>query len=86
VASASKDAWADPESEFMALVHAQPVYKLFGLPGLNKGHIPPPGQPLHEGVLGYHQREGVHNLTEEDWKYFMDFADKHLKAPKADVH
>ncbi|MEO6784811.1 MAG: prolyl oligopeptidase family serine peptidase, partial [Chthoniobacteraceae bacterium] len=34
IASASEDSWADPKSEFLAAVHAGPVFGLFGLKGL----------------------------------------------------
>jgi hypothetical protein len=79
VASASGDSWADPEGEFLSCVHAEPVYRLFGLRGLGSAKMPKPGQPLHGGHIGYHLRAGKHNLVESDWNHFMDFADKHWK-------
>lgn len=79
IASASEDAWADPEREFLCGKEASPVYALFGLPGLVGEKLPAPESPLHEGRIGYHLRTGKHNLTEYDWKCFMDFADRHLK-------
>jgi hypothetical protein len=80
VASASKDAWADPEGEFLACVHASPVYKLFGLTGIESTEMPKPDTPLHGGCIGYHIRTGKHNLTEYDWKCYMDFADRHWRG------
>jgi len=77
VASASRDAWADPQGEFLACVHAAPVYQLFGLQGLETNELPKAGRPLHAGHIGYHLRKGRHNLTEYDWDRFMDFADRH---------
>lgn len=79
VASASEDHWADPEGEFLACVHAEPVYRLFGLPGLNTATMPEIQAPLHSGLLGHHIRRGAHDLTEYDWDRFMDFADRHWK-------
>lgn len=79
VASASGDSWADPEGEFLSCVHAEPVYRLFGLRGLGTTSVPKPNQPLHDGHIGYHLRSGKHNLVEYDWNCFMDFADKHWK-------
>jgi len=80
VASASQDEWADPEGEFLACVHADPVYQLFGLPGVGATTMPNAQEPLHTGYIGYHIRTGNHNLTEYDWDRYMDFADKHWKT------
>jgi hypothetical protein len=79
VAGASGDRWADPEGEFLSCVHAEPVYRLFGLRGLGTASMPKPNQPLNAGHIGYHVRAGTHNLVEYDWNRFMDFADRHWK-------
>lgn len=79
VASATEDTWADPEGEFLACVHASPVFELFGVPGLESSTMPPPNTPLHAGHIGYHIRTGKHDLTEYDWARYMDFADRHWK-------
>lgn len=81
IASASEDAWADPAREFRCGQEASAVYALFGLPGLVGEKLPDPEKPLHEGRIGYHLRTGKHNLTEYDWQCYMDFADRHLRAP-----
>ncbi len=78
IGSASQDQWADPEGEFLCGVEASRVYRLFGLPGLTATRQPPPDTPVQDGTIGYHLRTGKHNLTEFDWKCYMDFADKHL--------
>jgi len=36
-----------------------------------------PGKLL-DSRLGYYVRPGKHSMTREDWKIFLDFADKHL--------
>jgi len=77
VASASDDAWADPEGEFQAVLQAGPVYALGGHKTLESAVFPEPGVPLHGGRIGYHLREGKHDLTLEDWEHFMDFAKRH---------
>jgi len=79
VASASLDTWADPEGEFLAAVHASPVYALLGESGIEETLMPAPETPLHAGHIGYHLRSGKHELTEYDWNQFMDFADKYWK-------
>ncbi len=79
VASASEDAWADPQGEFLACVAASPAWRLFGQEGLTQTTQPAVETPLQDGRVGYHLREGKHDLTLSDWQRFMDFADRHLK-------
>ncbi len=81
VASASQDEWADPRSEFMSCFHASPVWKLWKRPGVTVSEPPPVNKPVHDGYVGYHLREGRHNLELSDWNWYMDFADKHLLKP-----
>jgi hypothetical protein len=77
VASATDDAWADPQSEFQSAVLAGRVYALFGRKGLDRDTVPPPDQPLSGGAIGYHIRAGKHALTLADWRHYLDFADQH---------
>jgi acetyl esterase/lipase len=81
VASASQDEWADPKNEFMSCFHASPVWKLWEKPGVTVSEQPPVNKPAHDGYVGYHLREGKHNLGLSDWNWYMDFADKHLRKP-----
>lgn len=78
VASASEDNWADPESEFLGLLLAQPVYSLHGFSGLEADQMPPVNSPVCSERVGYHLRDGKHDITRYDWKCFMDFADRKL--------
>lgn len=78
VASADADLWSDPRGEFLSLVHASPVYALWGERPLRADEMPPLDRPLVVGSRGYHVRTGVHNLTPFDWRCFAEFADKTL--------
>lgn len=75
VASADEDLWADPRGEFLSLVHASPVYALWGGPTMAGVAMPSLERPVHSGGLGYHVRRGGHNLTLYDWMRFVDFAE-----------
>lgn len=78
VASASEDANADPRAEFQSCVEAGPVYALYESKGVGAADFPAVGTERHEGVIGYHLRKGIHDLTRYDWSRFMDYADAHL--------
>ncbi|MCA9412493.1 MAG: acetylxylan esterase [Candidatus Omnitrophica bacterium] len=77
VASAVDDRWADPKGEFLSVVHAEPVYQLLGEPGFGSTEMPEVDHPIMD-TLGYHIRTGGHNVTDFDWKAYLDFADKHF--------
>jgi pimeloyl-ACP methyl ester carboxylesterase len=82
VASAAEDTWADPKNEFLATIHAGPVYELFGLKGVDAKGFPAVDSPLQAGRIGYHVRSGKHNLTSYDWQQFMNFADRYWFSRK----
>jgi hypothetical protein len=78
-ANAVEDQWANPAGQFEVLKAASPVYKLLGAEGLDADKMPEPGR-LVASTLGYYIRPGVHSMTRGDWKVFLDYADKNLKA------
>ena len=79
IASAAEDLWADPLGQYMALKESQPAYNLYGIetnlpeemPGVNKQIIRP--------HMGFHNREGKHNMTLYDWQKFINFANEYFK-------
>jgi len=75
--NAVEDQWANPKGQFEVLKAAEPVYKLLGAGGLDAKEMPEPGR-LIDSTLGYYIRPGIHSMTKDDWKVFLDFADKHL--------
>jgi hypothetical protein len=76
---ADEDLWGDPRGTYISLYNAVPVFNLLGwnsdipesMPALNKQVI--------SGRVGFHIRDGEHNLLLRDWNWFMDFADKVLR-------
>lgn len=77
VASAAEDQWADPKGEYLSLRLGSRVHQvIYQIPATLPQEQPKVGESLHMGPLGYHMREGAHNLTSVDWSNFLDFADK----------
>ena len=64
VTSASLDAWADPPSERRSCEAALPAWGLFGMGEMGQG-------------AAYFLRYGIHFLSFNDWRFFMDFIDGH---------
>lgn len=79
VASASLDDWADPEGEFLSALYASPVYELYGKKGLSRNKMLGVGEVDADGWVGYHLREGKHDINAWDWERYIRFADKHFK-------
>ncbi|HEV7349435.1 dienelactone hydrolase family protein [Telluribacter sp.] len=79
VTNASKDLWADPTGTFLAIKAAEPVYTLFGSKSKLPDSPPAVDTPYDNPPLGYHNRVGIHDLTEYDWANFIDFANFHYK-------
>ncbi len=77
------DAWADPTGEFLAAVHASPVYRLLGMKGLGATKMPPMGTALMSGNLAFRQHHYGHTPG-PNWPYFLEFASRYLHAPKGE--
>jgi hypothetical protein len=77
LANATEDTWANPAGQFEMLRAADPVYRLLGVEGVGAQQMPETGKLL-DSTLGYYIRPGKHSMTREDWKIFLDFADKHF--------
>lgn len=77
VASAEEDRWADPRGEFLAAKHAGDVYALYSMEGVGVDEMPETNTPVGDRI-GYHIRNGKHDVTGYDWQRWMDFADRHF--------
>ncbi|MDO5308770.1 MAG: acetylxylan esterase [Planctomycetia bacterium] len=77
VASAQEDQWADPKGEFLSALNAEPVYALFGLPGLGVTEQPEVNTPVGK-TIRYHVRTGGHDVTDYDWEQYLNFADEEV--------
>jgi hypothetical protein len=80
LSNATEDTWANPEGQFEMLKAADKVYQLVGAEGIASRQMPEVGK-LMDSTLGYYIRPGKHSMTKEDWKIFLDFADKYFGQP-----
>jgi hypothetical protein len=75
--AAVKDTWTNPVGAFDMLRAASGVYRLLGEEGITATNLPATNV-LIGGSLEFFIRPGGHSMTRDDWKMFLDFADKHL--------
>ena len=80
VASATEDRWADPRGEFLSVRNAIPVYRLYHDDPFGTADVPGPDRPAGH-VMRYHLRTGKHDVTEWDWRQYLDFADRWMGHP-----
>src|SRR4029078_10467184 len=72
-----QDRWADPRGEFLSVVHARPVFQLYGKEALGAtAQMPAIDEPLDGDGAQYQLRDGKHDLTLVDWSSYWDFADR----------
>lgn len=76
VAAADEDLWGDPKGSYLSLYHSLPVYRLYNKKITLEKDVPPLNKQVISGNVGFHIREGEHNLKLYDWNMFMDFADR----------
>lgn len=75
VGSALDDPFSDYEGEYLSTQAVTGVYALYQKTGVPGG----PAPALDHGVgdtVAYHVRHGGHDVTEFDWKQYLDFADR----------
>ena len=67
VSSASEDYWAGPESEKKSCEEASEAWEKCGLKGFDRGP---------DARVSYNLRDGIHFLSLEDWRFYMNFIDE----------
>ena len=77
--NAVEDRWADPRGSYLSLLNARPVYNLYGKATALAPEPPAVNSPIIKSTIGYHFREGIHDLNVYDWENFIRFADYHYK-------
>jgi hypothetical protein len=76
---AADDLWGDPRGSYLSLFNAVPAFNLSGINCTIPETMPPLNKQVISGKVGFHIRDGGHNMLLSDWNRFMDFADIVLK-------
>lgn len=77
VGSAQMDVWADPNSQYLSVCAAAPVWETLG--GGKFEHpdrLPEIGDRIGQDNLYFHMRFGQHFLGRIDWNIYMDIIDR----------
>lgn len=72
---AGDDLWGDPRGSYLSLFYSQPAYRLMKVKSSIPEAMPPLNKQVVSGKVGFHIRDGGHNMLLKDWNFFMDFAD-----------
>jgi hypothetical protein len=72
------DGWVDAKGQFLAAVHAGPVYRLLGKRDLGTVEFPALETTLIEGDIAFRQHSGGHTPG-PNWPTFLQFASKYFK-------
>lgn len=72
------DWWVDAKGQFLAAVHAGPVYRLLGKDDLGTTHFPPMEKAIIDGDIGFRQHKEGHTPA-PNWPTFLSFAEKYLR-------
>ncbi|VTS04058.1 alpha/beta hydrolase family protein [Tuwongella immobilis] len=73
--NAVKDTWANPDGQLEVLKSANSVWQLYGKAGIDSAAKPVMNELIGDR-LGYFLRPGEHSMNRQDWKAFLDFADR----------
>ena len=78
--SAREDQWADPKGEYIGLqLGSRIAAEIYGKKAVFEKSFEELDGPVHLESVGYHIREGEHDLTWEDWEIFLEFVKQNLK-------
>lgn len=67
-----RDRWSDPAGAFRAAQGAEPVWRLYGRPGLDQTRL---SEPDLTRPLASFMRKGTHGVTTRDWDNFLTWLD-----------
>ncbi len=77
--SARGDQWADPKGEYLGIqLGSRVAREIYGKKADFGQDFESLITPVHQETVGYHIREGKHDLTWEDWRIFLEFVGKNF--------
>lgn len=77
VANAEEDLWSDPQGAFNSLQSAKKAFSLYGFDVLSEDY-PATGTAKVCRSMATHVRSGGHDITGEDWKFYLDYMDQYF--------
>ncbi|SHL61970.1 Prolyl oligopeptidase family protein [Chitinophaga jiangningensis] len=78
--NAVEDRWADPRGSYLSVVNALPAYQLYDKKLTLPLEMPATNKPVWKSAIGYHYREGKHDLNLYDWTEVVRFAQIQFKT------
>jgi hypothetical protein len=72
--NAVEDRWADPVGSYLSVVNALPAYRLYNKQLSLPIEFPATNKPIMQSAIGYHFRDGKHDLNLYDWEQVLRFA------------
>ncbi len=77
--SAKSDQWADPKGEFLGIqLGSRIAAEIYRKKAVFDRTFEDIEGAVHLESVGYHIREGEHDLTWRDWKLFLEFVEKNI--------
>ena len=77
--SARGDQWADPKGEYLGIqLGSRVAAEIYEKKAVFEKSFEELNGPVHLESVGYHIREGKHDLTWEDWRMFLEFVSSNL--------
>lgn len=79
VASADDDMWSDPQGAWNGLMYSTNAFELYGLEVIPFSEKQPEiDHPVWTESMGYHIRDGWHEMLAEDWEYYLEYMDTYF--------
>ena len=83
VGAAQMDVWADPNSQYLSIAAAAPVWEKLGAGKFpHADRLPVIGDRFGDDNLHFHMRFGQHYLGRIDWNIYIDIMKKKMEKDR----